>query len=133
MTFSPNRTADSMRAQVVLCSVSTDSRMCVMNMSSSSASGITEKELKKEMDDLTDQFMETRELLADAMEAKGTVYFNDDLEEAKESVQETLGRYQNLLHKLNEEQERNVRRTIGLKMEELRAQEAMIIESLADD
>ena len=66
------------------------------------------------------------------MEAKGTVYFNDDLKDAKESVQETLSQYEDLMTKLSEEQERNVRRTIGLKMEELRAQEAMIDESLKD-
>ena len=67
------------------------------------------------------------------MEAKGTVYFNEDLQEAKESIEETLAKYKSLLSKLSEEQERNVRRTIGLKMEELKAQEAMILESLKDD
>ncbi|XP_041474538.1 uncharacterized protein LOC121423275 [Lytechinus variegatus] len=100
--------------------------------SSNEKSGITEKELKREIDDLTDKFMETRELLEDAMEAKGTVYFNDDLKDAKEAVQETLSQFEDLMVKLSEEQERNVRRTIGLKMEELRAQEAMIDESLKD-
>ncbi|XP_054763363.1 uncharacterized protein LOC129269948 [Lytechinus pictus] len=100
--------------------------------SSNEKSGITEKELKREIDDLTDRFMETRELLEDAMEAKGTVYFNDDLKDAKEAVQETLSQFEDLMVKLSEEQERNVRRTIGLKMEELRAQEAMIDESMKD-
>lgn len=93
---------------------------------------ITEKELKREIDDLTDKFMETRELLEDAMESKDTVYFNDDLKDAKEAVQETLSHFEDLMAKLSEEQERNVRRTIGLKMEELRAQEMMIDDSLKE-
>ncbi|XP_011661834.1 uncharacterized protein LOC105437211 [Strongylocentrotus purpuratus] len=99
---------------------------------SSTEPGITEKELKREIDDLTDKFMETRELLEDAMESKDTVYFNDDLKDAKEAVQETLSQFEDLMAKLSEEQERNVRRTIGLKMEELRAQEMMIDDSLKE-
>ena len=62
----------------------------------------------------------------------GTVYFNDDLEDADGAVEETLKEYKSLLARLSEEQKQTVMRTIGLRMEELSAQQIMIRESLKD-
>lgn len=52
----------------------------------------------------------------------GTVYFSDDLQEAKSAVEETLQLYDALLSVLSEEQKQTVISSIGLKMEELKAQ-----------
>ncbi|XP_035694925.1 uncharacterized protein LOC118428813 [Branchiostoma floridae] len=95
---------------------------------SSAGGGLSQQEIKKKIDEITDLFMEARELLSDAVEAKGTIYFNEDLEDATTAVKETLALYNQLLEQLTEEQRNDVVRAIGLKMEELKAQESMIQE-----
>lgn len=45
------------------------------------------------------------------------------MEDAQIAVRETLQKYENLLNQLSPEQKQEVLRTIGLKMEELKAQE----------
>ncbi|XP_033631033.1 uncharacterized protein LOC117292961 [Asterias rubens] len=94
--------------------------------------GLTSDMLRREMENLSDRFMEAKELLDDARESMGTVYFNDDLEDADGAVEETLKEYKSLLARLSEEQKQTVMRTIGLRMEELSAQQIMIRESLKD-
>lgn len=59
-----------------------------------------------------------------------TIYFDSDLKEAQEAVTEALELYEELLESLSLEQREGVIRTIGLKMEELRAQQTMIEDSL---
>eukprot|EP00058_Branchiostoma_floridae_P009937 XP_002595425.1 hypothetical protein BRAFLDRAFT_119035 [Branchiostoma floridae] len=95
---------------------------------SSARGGLSQQEIKKKIDEITDLFMEARELLSDAAAAKGTIYFNEDLEDATTAVKETLALYNQLLEQLTEEQRNDVVRAIGLKMEELKAQESMIQE-----
>lgn len=58
----------------------------------------------------------------------GTVYFNDDMQDAKTAVKDALSRYEDLLSMLSTEQKRNVVASIGLKMEELKAQLIAITE-----
>ncbi|XP_060067176.1 uncharacterized protein LOC132547437 isoform X2 [Ylistrum balloti] len=65
-------------------------------------------------------------------ESQGTVYFSDDMSEAQEAVKDTLEEYNSLLSKLNDTQKQNVVRTIGLRMEELKAQQSALEESLKD-
>ncbi|GFS14247.1 late embryogenesis abundant protein [Elysia marginata] len=88
--------------------------------------------MKKAMDQLTEQFMEARELIEDARESMETVYFSEDMTEAQEAVKSTLDQYQKLLDQLSEDQRQDVLRTIGLRMEELKAQEQALEESLHD-
>lgn len=52
----------------------------------------------------------------------GTVYFADDLKEAQEAVSQTLNEYKTLLANVNNDQKQNIVQTIGLRMEELKAQ-----------
>ncbi|XP_038064295.1 uncharacterized protein LOC119734802 [Patiria miniata] len=94
--------------------------------------GLTDDMLRKEMDKLTDRFMEAKELLDDARESKGSVYFNEDLQDADQAVEETLADFKRLLSQLDDAQRQTVTRSIGLKMEELSAQQQMIRESLKD-
>ena len=65
----------------------------------------------------------------DSMES---VYFDEDMKDAEDTTEETLKMYQDLLGQLTDEQKQDVMRTIGLKMEELKAQLDMIKESLRD-
>ncbi|KAI8501274.1 hypothetical protein Bbelb_213690 [Branchiostoma belcheri] len=95
---------------------------------SSAGRGLSQQEIKKKIDEITDLFMEARELLSDATAAKGTIYFHEDLEDATTAVKETLALYNQLLEQLTEEQRNDVVRAIGLKMEELKAQESMLQE-----
>ncbi|CAH1273674.1 Hypp5175 [Branchiostoma lanceolatum] len=95
---------------------------------SSVGSGLSQQEIKKKIDEITDLFMEARELLSDAVASKDTIYFHEDLEDATAAVKETLALYNQLLEQLTEEQRNDVVRAIGLKMEELKAQESMIQE-----
>ena len=56
------------------------------------------------------------------------MYYSEDLQEAEQAVEATLSQYQALMAQLSETQRQEVQRTIGLKMEELKAQLAMIRE-----
>lgn len=57
-----------------------------------------------------------------AEEARGSVYYNDDKETARQAVQETLDAYDVLLKDLNDAQKLDVQRKIGLKIMELKSQ-----------
>lgn len=50
------------------------------------------------------------------------------MQEAEDSVTETLSQFQSLLDELSEDQRTEVQRSIGLKMQELKAQLALIAE-----
>ncbi|XP_033108059.1 uncharacterized protein LOC117109756 [Anneissia japonica] len=99
----------------------------------SDKTNMSEDDLKKAIENITDKFMAAQELLQDAEESKDTVYFNDDLNDASEAVNETLRTYSTLLDILTEQQKQNVVRSIGLKMEELKAHQSLIIDSLKED
>ncbi|XP_072043302.1 uncharacterized protein [Amphiura filiformis] len=98
----------------------------------SAATSVTNEEVRKEIDAITDKFMEAKEYLDDAKDSMDSVYFDEDMKDAEDAIQETLNMYQDLIGRLNEEQKQNVTRTIGLKMEELKAQLDMIKESLRE-
>lgn len=62
-----------------------------------------------------------------------TVYFSEDMQEAAEAVSQTIQMYEKLLNELDENQKKDVVRTIGLKMAELKAQRAAMEEELKSD
>lgn len=94
--------------------------------SSGSSSEITDAAVKRAVDDISEKFSEAMELMNDARSSFGTVYFSEDVMDTQAQVEETLEDYKNLLSKLNEKQRRTVIQSIGLKMEELKAQMALI-------
>ncbi|XP_023227189.1 uncharacterized protein LOC111627777 [Centruroides sculpturatus] len=89
---------------------------------------LSEEEVKKNVDNLSEKFSEAIGLLEDARQSLGTVYFSEDMKEAEDTVSSVLNDYNNLLGKLHETQRINVNRTIGLKMHELKAQLQLIKE-----
>ena len=78
-------------------------------------------------------YAEARELLEDAEDGKGTVYFESDLEDAKEAVNEVLEDYERLLKELPAAEAAEMKTTAALKMEELRGRLENIMEGLIHD
>ncbi|KAF9399557.1 hypothetical protein BGX21_006012 [Mortierella sp. AD011] len=79
-------------------------------------------DIEKGVQNITDLFMTARDELEYAEEARGTVYYNDDKETAREAVQECLKSYDELLKDLDDAQKLDVQRKIGLKIMELKSQ-----------
>ncbi|KAF9186464.1 hypothetical protein BGZ51_001992 [Haplosporangium sp. Z 767] len=79
-------------------------------------------DIEKGVQNITDLFMIARDELEYAEEARGSVYYNDDKETAKEAVQECLSSYDQLLKDLDDAQKLDVQRKIGLKIMELKSQ-----------
>lgn len=94
---------------------------------------LSDNEIKQLVETLTDKFSEARELMQDARESQGTVYFSDDIEDAQQAIKDTLEQYSNLVQKLTSEQRQKVSATLGLRMEELKAQQAALEEMLLHD
>ena len=61
-----------------------------------------------------------------------TVYFNEDMQDARRAVKEAIEQYNDLLSMLSETQRQSVVGAIGLKMEELKAQLVAITEEMED-
>lgn len=76
----------------------------------------------KEVDEINAKFAEAREELEMAMESKETVYFDEEAETARDAVKQTLEMFDALLAKLPEAERGAVQRSMGLKMEQLKAE-----------
>ncbi|XP_037793166.1 uncharacterized protein LOC119588595 [Penaeus monodon] len=99
----------------------------VRNDNSFSTDGsLTQQEIKREVDNISEKFTEAMELMNDARSSAGTVYFSEDMEDTTAQVQETLQDYHSLLERLTEKQKKQVIQSIGLKMEELKAQMSLL-------
>ncbi|KAK8747927.1 hypothetical protein OTU49_016233 [Cherax quadricarinatus] len=93
---------------------------------SSESDQMTQAEIKKAIETISEKFAEAMELMNDARASAGTVYFSQDMEDTNAQVTETLEDYSTLLEKLNESQKRDVIQSIGLKMDELKAQMSLL-------
>ncbi|ROT81809.1 hypothetical protein C7M84_025036 [Penaeus vannamei] len=99
----------------------------VMNNNSFCTEGsLTQAEIKRAVDNISEKFTEAMELMNDARSSAGTVYFSEDMEDTTAQVQETLQDYHALLERLTEKQKKQVIQSIGLKMEELKAQMSLL-------
>ncbi|GLJ50144.1 hypothetical protein SUGI_1066970 [Cryptomeria japonica] len=76
----------------------------------------------KEVDEINAKFAEAREEIEMAMESKETVYFDEEADSARAVVKETLEMFDALLARLPENQRGVVQRSMGLKMEQLKAE-----------
>ncbi|KAI4366923.1 hypothetical protein MLD38_022724 [Melastoma candidum] len=79
-------------------------------------------EVEREIDMINVKFGEAREEIETAMDSKETVYFNEEAECAREAVREVLERFEGVLGKLKEGEREALRRSMGLKMEQLKAE-----------
>ncbi|XP_018633821.1 embryogenesis-like protein [Nicotiana tomentosiformis] len=76
----------------------------------------------KEVDKINLKFAEAREEIESAMESKETVYFNEEAECARAAVKEVLDLYYGLLENLSESEKGVIQRSMGLKIEQLKAE-----------
>jgi hypothetical protein len=66
------------------------------------------------------------------MQDVGTVYFNESAQEAKHLVKKTVSRFEKLLDMLPTEERQSLVRSMGLKIEQLKAEVAEL-DHLHDD
>lgn len=74
------------------------------------------------MDEINLKFAEAREEIESAMESKETVYFNEEAECARVAVKEVLNMFDALLGRLENKEREALQRSMGLKMEQLKAE-----------
>ncbi|GMJ02204.1 hypothetical protein HRI_003889600 [Hibiscus trionum] len=87
-----------------------------------STESASELDVNKEVDSINLKFAEAREEIEMAMESKETVYFNEEAECARAAVKEVLDMFEGLLAKLPESEKAALRRSMGLKIEQLKAE-----------
>ena len=81
-----------------------------------------ELDVNKEVDMINLKFAEAREEIEMAMESKETVYFDEEAECARAAVKEVMDMFEGLLGKLPESEKAALQRSMGLKMEQLKAE-----------
>ncbi|KAK9073093.1 hypothetical protein SSX86_007415 [Deinandra increscens subsp. villosa] len=79
-------------------------------------------ETDKVVDEINLKFAEAREEIEMAMESRETVYFNEEAECARGVVKQVLEMYDGLLDKLPEKERGGIQRSMGLKIEQLKAE-----------
>mmetsp|Transcript_30920 Transcript_30920/g.69463 ORF Transcript_30920/g.69463 Transcript_30920/m.69463 type:complete len:145 (-) Transcript_30920:319-753(-) len=94
----------------------------------SSQHGLDPK-LKARMDALADMFVEARDEIEMAEESKGTTYFNEEATVAEEAVTAAIKEYRTIRDSLDEPARGEFERGNGLKMEQLKAELELLLES----
>lgn len=84
--------------------------------------------VRQQVDAINGKFAEAREEVELAMESRETVYFNDEAEAARAAVHEALALYDGLLARLPPGDRAALQRSMGLKMEQLKAELAQLNE-----
>mmetsp|Transcript_14675 Transcript_14675/g.34018 ORF Transcript_14675/g.34018 Transcript_14675/m.34018 type:complete len:197 (-) Transcript_14675:430-1020(-) len=91
--------------------------------SSSSSSSLTPQQIQSRLNEFQDLFVEARLCIDDVKDSVGTVYFEDDSEEAREAVDAAIECFEKLLSEIKDVDERNkVLRSNGLKVEQLKGE-----------
>ncbi|KAL1212463.1 Embryogenesis-like protein [Cardamine amara subsp. amara] len=90
--------------------------------STDSSGGGSPIDVNKVVDEINLKFAEAREEIEMAMDAKETIYFNEEAECARTAVTEVLEMFQGLLGKVTEKEKASLQRSMGLKMEQLKAE-----------
>ena len=94
--------------------------------SSSSSPDSNTNDLDARLDAVNRLFSSAREDLEDAQEDEGTVHFEESYNNAFRSVADTLQEFDDVLSSLDEAKAGSVRRSMGLKMEQLKAELAAL-------
>nr|ALN96987.1 hypothetical protein [Populus tomentosa] len=79
-------------------------------------------DVNREVDMINLKFAEAREEIEMASESKETVYFDEEAECARAAVKEVMDLFEGLLGKLPESEKAALQRSMGLKMEQLKAE-----------
>jgi len=82
---------------------------------------------KSRVDALNDMFVEAREEIESAQESVGSTYFNDDYDIAKACVDDVVRAWEELLASMSDENDKAaMRRSMGLKIEQLKGEFALL-------
>ncbi|XP_019053754.1 PREDICTED: uncharacterized protein LOC109114866 [Nelumbo nucifera] len=76
----------------------------------------------KEAGEINLKFAEAREEIEMALESKETVYFNEEADSARAAVKAVLDMFEGLMAKLPENEKGALQRSMGLKIEQLKAE-----------
>uniref|UniRef100_A0A0E0KZ89 Late embryogenesis abundant protein LEA-2 subgroup domain-containing protein n=1 Tax=Oryza punctata TaxID=4537 RepID=A0A0E0KZ89_ORYPU len=76
----------------------------------------------KDVDEVNRKFAEAREEIEAAMDSKETVYFDEEAACARDAAGEALAAFESLLARLPPPDADSLRRSMGLKMEQLKAE-----------
>lgn len=74
------------------------------------------------MDEINLKFAEAREEIEAAIESKETIYFDEEADCAREAVKTVLDMFEGLLARLPEKERTALQRSMGLKIEQLKAE-----------
>ncbi|KAK3860480.1 hypothetical protein Pcinc_033471 [Petrolisthes cinctipes] len=107
-------------------------QLATRHFSQDAGKELSAAEIKRAIDNISEKFTEAMELMNDARSSAGTTYFSEDMEDTQAQVKDTLEDYTSLLGQLNKQQKKNVIQSVGLKMEELKAQ-ISLLEELAKE
>ncbi|CAL5219976.1 g1914 [Coccomyxa viridis] len=77
---------------------------------------------QSQLDAINDAFVEARDEIEYAQEDSETVYFEEGLKTAQKAVGEAMGKYNALLDSLSEQERGKLQRSMGMKMEQLKAE-----------
>jgi uncharacterized protein (DUF2164 family) len=80
------------------------------------------EDIEQAVEKVNEMFVEARDEIEFTKEDIGTTYFNDGFQDAKKLVDETISEYKKLLNSLNEEEKGRLQRSMGMKMEQLKAE-----------
>lgn len=89
-------------------------------------SSISKESYESQVDALNEKFAEARDEIEYAQEDAETTYFNESAETARTAVNEVLKAYTELGESLAEDQRGKLQRSMGLKMEQLKAEIAQL-------
>ena len=93
------------------------------------AAPMKQDEINEIIEDINSKFADAREEIELAAESKETVYFNEEAETAKKAVAEVLDLFNALLARLPESERGAIQRSMGMKMEQLKAEVAQLDET----
>lgn len=82
----------------------------------------TIEDCQQEIDKINQLFVEARDEIDYAKEDAETVYFNDSVKEATAAVDQVMSQWKGVLGKLDEAEKMKLQRSMGLKMEQLKAE-----------
>ena len=114
----------STRRALTLSSLPPRTSSSFLSSSSPSSSGFSSSasDYSAEVDEINAKFAEAREEIDVAMDSKETVYFNEEAQSARDAVTLVLDKYNGLLDRLPEADKGTLQRSMGLKMEQLKAE-----------
>ncbi|VEU35397.1 unnamed protein product [Pseudo-nitzschia multistriata] len=91
-------------------------------------SSLCPKKVTARLNEFQDLFVEARLCIDDAKDSVGTVYFEEDSEEAREAVEAAIECFETLVGEISDADEKNrVLRSNGLKVEQLRGELEMTL------